>query len=74
MVVAIFTAAIGLMMFALGRWGTRQAAELVPPSMSEAEREKRVRVYRRGAVVLQAVGLLFLAAIVVGGADLLLHG
>lgn len=65
MLFAIFTAALGILMFVLGRWGSREAPGLVPHGLPAAERAKRERVYRRGAVVLQVVGGLFLVVIVV---------
>ena len=73
MLLVIFTAAAGILMFLLGRWGRREATALVPPSLPAAERTKRERVYRRGAMVLQIVGVLFLLVIVVGSADALLR-
>lgn len=52
---------LAVVLFVLGSWGRGAAAELVPPFLSEAERSKRERVYRRGAVTLQLVAVLFFA-------------
>lgn len=61
-VVALFFAA-GI--FAFGYWGKQNAAQLVPPSLSKAAREKREHQMRRNAVIMQfSAGFLVLLVVV----------
>ncbi|MFJ8816602.1 hypothetical protein [Amycolatopsis thermoflava] len=60
----------GVFFFAVGRWGRRNAAGLVPPSLSAAGREKKERGLRTGALSCQIAGVVFVllgvAALVLG--------
>jgi hypothetical protein len=62
----VFIGLLAVMMFAIGQWGRKRAATLVPPSLSTEEREKRARVYKRGAVVLQLTAVAFVLVVCVG--------
>ncbi|SNR84077.1 hypothetical protein SAMN06265360_12241 [Haloechinothrix alba] len=54
--------AVGSALGPLGWWGMRNARALVPPQLPEPEREKRVRVMRRGAVTAQCLAIVFALA------------
>jgi hypothetical protein len=58
-------AVIGLLfaaaLFAIGRWGRRNAAGLVPTALSEAGQRSQERALRRGSVACQLAAGLFLA-------------
>lgn len=54
--------AVAAVLAPLGRWGYRNAADLLPDALPDEERDRRGRVLRRGAVVAQAVAVLFLLA------------
>jgi len=56
--------AVAMVLAPLGRWGYRNAAALAPAALPEQERVRRHQVLRRGAVVAQAVAVLFLLAAV----------
>jgi hypothetical protein len=60
-----FLLATGLI--ALGRWGRRNAADLVPTSFSPAGRAKKERSLRRGALSLTVLGGLFIVLGLVSG-------
>ncbi|KLL11253.1 MULTISPECIES: hypothetical protein [Protofrankia] len=49
---------LGLIVFAVGWWGRHNAEVLVPVRPFDDNRERRVRVARRGAVACQVVGVL----------------
>jgi len=55
---AIIAFALAAVCLAIGRWGRRNAADLVPTSMSAYGRAKQERSLRRGAWSLTAFGLL----------------
>jgi hypothetical protein len=55
------TGLLGLALLALGHWGRRRTAALVPADLPAADRVRRVATLRRGALACQAVGVLFLA-------------
>jgi hypothetical protein len=63
---ALFVVLLAVMMFGIGQWGRKGAASLVPPSLSADEREKRARVYKRGAVILQLTAVAFALVVCVG--------
>jgi hypothetical protein len=56
-VVSLLFAAV---LFAIGRWGRRNAASLVPTALSEAGQRSQELVLRRGSVACQLVGGVFL--------------
>jgi hypothetical protein len=55
----IFDLVLGVGLFAVGRWGMRSMADLVPPELDAEGQEKKARVMRRGAWIVQIVGMLF---------------
>jgi hypothetical protein len=55
------TGLIGLALLALGQWGRCRTAALVPADLPAADRDRRARTLRRGALACQATGVLFLA-------------
>jgi hypothetical protein len=57
-------ATVGIGMLALGVWGRRAAPDLVPPHLEVSLQEKRLQVMRRGAIVLQLAGALFVVCAV----------
>jgi hypothetical protein len=71
---ALFIGLTAVAMFAIGTWGARNATELIPSVLSEEERAKRARVYKRGARVLQFTAVLFLASLLAAVASRLLAG
>ncbi|WP_250285465.1 MULTISPECIES: hypothetical protein [unclassified Frankia] len=54
----IVQAGLGLIVFAIGRWGYGNAEALVHVRPSDDDRERRVRVARRGAAACQVAGAL----------------
>jgi hypothetical protein len=60
--VATFVACV---LLAMGLWGRRNAAGLVPPSLSTYGQIKRARELRRGATTLIVVSTLLLIGVVV---------
>ena len=60
---------LGVAMFAVGRWGMKNMADLVPPELDSEAQEKKTRVMRRGAVIVQIVGVVF---VVVGATRIVL--
>ncbi|NBH07481.1 hypothetical protein [Amycolatopsis sp. SID8362] len=65
MTTAIPFLVLALLLVALGRWGGRHAGQLVPAALPGAERERRTRVLRRGAVTAYVVAAVFVAMSVV---------
>jgi hypothetical protein len=49
---------LGAAVFLVGVWGRRNAVSLLPPSLPERDRERKVVVYRRGATACQVAGVL----------------
>ena len=60
------TGAVAICLFLIGRWGSHQAAELVPRALDPEAREKKERVMRRGSWVIQIVGVLLFSFSVAG--------
>lgn len=56
---------VGIVLVVLGRWGSRNALALVPPSLAESERRRRERVLARGAITCQVLGVVFVAGTLV---------
>lgn len=50
---------VGVVLVAMGRWGSRNALALVPPSLPSPYRERRGRVLVRGARTCQILGVVF---------------
>lgn len=61
-----FTAVLSVGLFVIGRWGSRRARELVPSTLPPQARRRMERSMRRGAWVLQTVGLLLFGFSAVG--------
>ena len=66
---AIVAFALAAACLAIGRWGRRNAADLVPSSLSAYGQAKQERSLRRGAWSLTAFGLLLAVLGVVSGVD-----
>jgi hypothetical protein len=56
---AIVGGLVALTMFALGGWGLRSGADLVPATYPSERREREQRAIRRGARSLVVLGALF---------------
>ena len=56
---ALISAALAALMLAIGRWGLRNTASLVPARAEGAIREREERSLRRGARLCIAMALLF---------------
>ena len=57
---AVVSVLFASVLFAIGRWGRRNAAGLVPTALSEAGQRSQELVLRRGSVACQLVGGIFL--------------
>lgn len=66
---AVVSAALALLTLAVGRWGLRNAASLVP-ARPGSDHDREVRALRRGARLCLAMAVLFtaLAVLAAGGA------
>lgn len=53
--------AVGFVLAALGWWGVRNAALVVPATLPEAERHRRERVLSRGAITCLCLAVAFTA-------------
>jgi hypothetical protein len=59
MITALASFAFAAALFAIGTWGRRNAADLVPASFSTEGRAKQERSLRRGAISITALGGMF---------------
>jgi hypothetical protein len=59
-----FQAAVGMLLFLMGHWGTRRALTLVPECLGEDERNHRALVLRRGGRACQVAGVIFVLMVV----------
>lgn len=57
---ALLFGAVALVL--VGTWGRRRAADLVPPGLAAEDRERQIRVIRRGARACFVTAGLFLPA------------
>ncbi|UUV28639.1 hypothetical protein NQK81_28110 [Amycolatopsis roodepoortensis] len=57
----IFLLCLAALLVLLGRWGRKRSLDLVPSNLPIAERERRAKVVRRGAVGAYAVAAVFVA-------------
>jgi hypothetical protein len=53
---------LAITLLLLGWWGRTAATRIVPPTLSEPDRARRLRVIGRGALGCQVCGLLFALA------------
>jgi hypothetical protein len=60
MTVAVVALVFAAVLFAIGRWGRRNAAGLVPSALSEEGQRSQERALRRGSVACQLAAGLFL--------------
>ncbi|RHW28518.1 hypothetical protein D0Z08_01180 [Nocardioides immobilis] len=56
---ALVSAALAVLMLAVGRWGLRNTASLVPDRVAGSVRDRQERSLRRGAWLCLAMALLF---------------
>lgn len=63
---AAVSVALGAMLAALGWWGLRNAAVVVPASLPESDRQRRERVLRRGSVACHVLAAVFVVTGVLG--------
>lgn len=57
---AVLSAALGVVLLLLGRWGFRMGDSLVPGWRTPADREHAAAVHRRGARACVGAGVLML--------------
>jgi hypothetical protein len=58
--------AVSLAMILFGRWGQKNAANLLPEKVVTERRDKKLRQLRRGGITWQIVGVLFAVFAIVG--------
>ncbi|OLZ42949.1 hypothetical protein [Amycolatopsis keratiniphila] len=51
--------ALAVLLVLLGRWGGKHSLEVVPANLPSAERERRAKVVRRGAVGAYVIAAVF---------------
>jgi hypothetical protein len=52
---------VSVVLFSVGRWGSGRVPDLVPPNDDAEAREKKIRVMRRGVIVVQIAGVTLFA-------------
>ena len=57
---------VSLAMIAFGRWGQKNAGNLLPEKVVTERRDKKLRQIRRGGVTWQIVGVIFAVVSIVG--------
>ncbi len=60
MIYNIVVVAMAMGVYAIGHWGGRHVAELVPSTFTVAARERKLRQYRRGSVICRGVAVVLL--------------
>ena len=59
MITGVVSFAFAAALLAIGSWGRRNAADLVPATFSAEGRAKQERSLRRGAISITALGAMF---------------